>query len=51
MKGKYQCIRHKYYYSKEVAEQAIPHINKIFNINVKRSYKCNWCAGWHLTSK
>lgn len=51
MKGKYQCVRHRWYPSKEMAEEKLIDANKKYNILLTRVYKCNWCLGWHLTSK
>lgn len=51
MKGKYQCVRHKWYHTKEIAEKAMEVAIHKYKINLTRVYKCNWCYGWHITSK
>jgi hypothetical protein len=51
MKIKYQCVRHRFYLTKEIAEKAMIVAIHKHKVNLTRVYKCNWCAGWHLTSK
>lgn len=50
MKLRNQCLRHRRYPNKEVAErELIKSIHK-YKINLVRAYECHYCRGYHLTS-
>ena len=51
MKFRYQCIKHKRFPSKEIAEKSMKAAIIKWNVNLKRVFECPWCSGWHLTSK
>ena len=51
MKLKYQCVRHRRYPSKEFAEAEMVKAIHKYGINLERVYHCDWCLGWHITSK
>lgn len=51
MKLKYQCVRHRWYYSKEIAEKEMTKAIHKYKINLSGVYNCKWCLGWHISSK
>lgn len=51
MKGKYQCVRKRWYPDKIKAMLEIQRVNEKYGAHITRCYKCNWCLGYHLTSK
>ena len=51
MKLKTQCLRHKRYPTKIIAEEALIKANFKHGINLCRVYECSYCRGYHLTSK
>lgn len=51
MKLKAQYLRHRRYPTKEVAQIALSNANMKHKILLVRVYECDFCRGWHLTSK
>lgn len=50
MKLKTQCLRHRRYPNKEVAEKEMQNAIHKYKVNLTRVYNCMYCRGWHLTS-
>lgn len=51
MKLKSQCLRHRRYPNKQIADYQLSIANEKHKIKLVRSYQCRYCLGYHLTSK
>lgn len=49
MKTRYQCVQHRWYPSKDIAERELIKTNAKYGHGLQRVYKCGWRLGWHMT--